>query len=65
MYPLRVACECGARFNYMTNIVTQRMDVACYRCGAPVAVEWVDKLQKYQPMTYPQAKGKRKKGGRK
>ena len=65
MYPLRVACECGARFNYMTNIVTQRMDVACYRCGAPVAVEWVDKLQKYQPMTYPQARGKRKKGGRK
>ncbi len=65
MYPLRVACECGARFNYMTNIVTPRMDVACYRCGAPVAVEWVDKLQKYQPMTYPQARGKRKKGGRK
>lgn len=65
MYPLRVACECGARFNYMTNIVTQRMDVACYRCGAPVAVEWTDKGQRYQPMTYPHAKGRRKKGGRK
>ena len=65
MYPLRVACECGARFNYMTNIVTERMDVTCYRCEAPVAVEWVDKLQKYQPMTYPHSKGRRRKGGRK
>ncbi len=68
MYPLRVACECGARFNYLTNIVTQQMDVTCYRCGAPVAVAWVDKLQKYQPMTYPGGKhrsNKGKKGGRK
>lgn len=67
MYPLRVACECGARFNYLTNIVTQQMDVTCYRCGAPVAVAWVDKLQKYQPMTFPGGKhrsNKGKKGGR-
>ena len=67
MYPLRVACECGARFNYQTNIVTQQMDVTCYHCGAPVAVAWVDKLQKYQPMTYPSGKhrsNKGKKGGR-
>ena len=65
MYPMHVACECGARFNYLTNIVTQRMDVTCYHCGAPVAMEWSDKWRKFQPITHPPAKGRRKKGGRK
>lgn len=52
MYPLRVTCECGAHFNYKTNIGTQQMDVTCYKCGAPVAVEWSEKEQRYQPFTY-------------
>lgn len=64
MYPLRVACECGARFNYKTNIVAKQMDVTCYHCGAPVAVEWSDKWMKFQPITN-QGKGRGKKGGRK
>lgn len=64
MYPLRVTCECGARFNYKTNIVAQQMDVTCYHCGAPVAVEWSDKWMKFQPITN-QGKGRGKKGSRK
>ena len=67
MHPMRVACECGARFNYKTNIVTEQMDVTCYHCGAPVAVEWSDKQHKYQPIAYKGCKGhgKKKRGGRK
>lgn len=66
IYPLRVACECGARFNYKTNIVTQQMDVTCYHCGAPVAVEWSGKWQKYQPIVNQGGnhRSKKKKGGR-
>ncbi len=62
MFRLHVACECGAHFYYRTNIVTQKMDVTCYNCGSPVAVEWVDKLQKYQPMTYASGKHRIRKG---
>ena len=62
MFRLHVACECGAHFYYRTNIVTQKMDVTCYNCGSPVAVEWVDKLQKYQPMTYASGKHRVRKG---
>lgn len=65
MYPLRVACECGARFNYKTNIVIQQMDVTCYHCGAPVAVEWSDKWMKYQPISGDRKRPKGKKGGQK
>lgn len=66
MYPLRVACECGARFNYKTNIVAQQMDVTCYHCGAPVAVEWSDKWMRFQPIVNGnKGKGRGKKGGRK
>lgn len=50
MYPLRVTCECGAAFNYKTNMVVQQMDVTCYRCGAPVAVEFLDKTEEYRPV---------------
>ena len=62
MYHLSVQCECGAKFHYKTNIVTKQMDITCYRCGAPVAVEWSDKAQRYQPISYWH---KVKKGGRK
>ncbi len=46
-YRLRILCECGGKYNYLTNIVTQQMDVNCFKCGTPVAVEWNERLQKY------------------
>lgn len=61
MARLTVACECGARHNYLTNIVTRQMDVTCFTCGAPVAVEWNDKLQRYT--TIGAYTGRRRKGG--
>ena len=61
MHRLHVRCECGGSFNYQTNIVTQQMDVACFRCGAPVAVEWSDRWKKYVPITQGSGFGRRKK----
>lgn len=63
MSRLMVTCECGAKHNYLTNIVTQQMDVTCFTCGAPVAVEWNEKLQRYTTIgAY--AGRRRKKGGK-
>lgn len=36
--PLRVQCECGGDFRYMTNIDADMFDVECLRCGTPVSV---------------------------
>lgn len=72
MSHLRVICECGHRYSYTTNVVTDKvMDVNCLHCGAPVSVEWCGRRQRYEPVDWsqkkrtPQNKGKRKKGGRK
>lgn len=50
MSPLRVMCECGSKFNYRTNITENQMDVNCYKCGCPVAVEWLDRRGRYEPI---------------
>lgn len=47
MHHLRLICECGARFSYTTNITEKQTDITCFKCGAPVVVEWNEKLQKY------------------
>ena len=36
--PLRVQCECGGDFRYMTNIDADMFDMACIRCGTPVTM---------------------------
>ena len=71
MSHLRVMCECGHRYSYNTNIVTDKvMDIDCLHCGAPVSVEWSERRKRYEPVDYsqrtrgPQTKGK-KKGGKK
>lgn len=61
MHRLRVMCECGAKYNYLTNIVTRQMDVNCFKCGCPVAVEWVERRERYEPIGWTATR----KGGRK
>lgn len=61
MSPLRIMCECGSKYNYRTNITENQMDVNCYRCGCPVAVEWVERRGRYEPIGW----GDRKRGRRK
>lgn len=64
MSRLRVVCECGRSYGYMTNIQTDRpMDVACFNCGCPVAVEWNDRRGRYEPIDF--GKRKQKNGRRK
>lgn len=48
LVPLRVNCECGARFKYLTNLTESAFDIPCLECGAPVAVEWNEKKQLYE-----------------
>lgn len=43
-------CECGNRMKYLTNMTDRMFDVTCNRCGNPVAVEWNDKKEVYQPI---------------
>ena len=62
MFPLRVTCECGGRYNYRTNITEKQMDVNCYKCGCPVAVEWSERRGRYEPIGWD---GGRKGGRRK
>lgn len=50
MHRLRVMCECGSKYNYRTNIVMQQMDVNCFKCGCPVAVEWSERRGQYEPI---------------
>lgn len=47
MAPLRVVCECGHSYGYMTNLEEKQMDVTCFNCGAPVAVEWNERIGRY------------------
>ena len=62
MFPLRVTCECGGRYNYRTNLTVKQMDVNCYKCGCPVAVEWSERRGRYEPIGWD---GGRKGGRRK
>ncbi len=39
LIPLFVACECGRRFRYGTNISDSMFDIPCLDCGNPVAVQ--------------------------
>lgn len=48
LVPLQVRCECGQRFNYLTNQTAQAFDIPCLECGAPVAVEWNEKKSLYE-----------------
>lgn len=65
MAPLRIRCECGAKFRYDTNVVTGKMDVSCLACDTPVAVEWNEKQQQYDTIGAFFGRSGGKKGGRK
>lgn len=62
MSRLKIRCECGAEHRYFTNVVTNQMDVACFSCGAPVAVEWNGKRLRYDTIgAYPERRKKKTK----
>lgn len=48
MVPLYIKCECGRQAKYLTNMTDAAFDIPCYDCGAPVAVEWNEKKQRYE-----------------
>lgn len=48
LVPLQVRCECGQRFNYLTNLTDTAFDIPCLECGAPVAVQWNEKKGLYE-----------------
>lgn len=48
LVPLQVRCECGQRFNYLTNLTDSAFDIPCLECGAPVAVQWNEKKELYE-----------------
>lgn len=45
---IRLKCECGSYFEYLTNMDADMFDIACLNCGNPVAVQWNDKKQIYE-----------------
>lgn len=47
---LSVKCECGKSFFYQTNLKIKMFDINCLECGAPVAVFWNEKKEKYETM---------------
>jgi ribosomal protein S27E len=58
---LRVVCECGGKFGYNTNMTAGMTDVACFKCGNPVSVEWSERRQRYQPIGFgPGRKGRKR-----
>lgn len=40
--------ECGCRRKYLTNMKDKLVDVECFKCKAPVTVEWNRKKQLYE-----------------
>lgn len=48
LVPLQVRCECGRRFNYLTNLTAPAFDIPCLECGTPVAVQWNEKKELYE-----------------
>ena len=62
---LRLFCECGRSYGYKTNINTDEIfDVNCLNCGSPVAMEWSEKRDRYEPVDFGKRKqnnGRRKK----
>ena len=45
---LQVNCQCGRKFEYMTNKEEKMFDINCIDCGGPVAVNYNEKKEIYE-----------------
>lgn len=51
--------ECGSAYRYHTNIQDAAFDMPCLNCEAPVALEWNENKNRYQPMNSEPPKARR------
>lgn len=51
--------ECGSAYRYHTNIQDAAFDMPCLNCEAPVALEWNENKNRYQPMNSEPSKARR------
>lgn len=49
MVPIKTCCPCcGQELRYMTNITEKQYTFICFRCGAPVDLEWNERKERYE-----------------
>lgn len=59
MRQVKIWCECGSAYRYRTNIQDAAFDMPCLNCEAPVALEWNENKNRYQPMNSEPPKARR------
>ncbi len=59
MRQVKIWCECGSAYRYHTNIQDAAFDMPCLNCEAPVALEWNENKNRYQPMNSEPPKARR------
>lgn len=59
MRRVKIWCECGSAYRYHTNIQDAAFDMPCLNCEAPVALEWNENRNRYQPMNSEPPKARR------
>lgn len=59
MRRVKIWCECGSAYRYHTNIQDAAFDMPCLSCEAPVALEWNENKNRYQPMNSEPPKARR------
>lgn len=59
MRQVKIWCECGSAYRYHTNIQDAAFDMPCLNCEAPVALEWNENKDRYQPMNSEPPKARR------
>lgn len=59
MRQVNIWCECGSSYRYHTNIQDAAFDMPCLNCESPVALEWNENKNRYQPMNRETPKARR------
>ena len=59
MRQVKIWCECGSAYRYHTNIQDAAFDMPCLNCESPVALEWNENKNRYQPMNSEPPKARR------
>lgn len=59
MRQVKIWCECGSSYRYHTNIQDTAFDMPCLNCESPVALEWNENKNRYQPMNSEPPKARR------
>lgn len=59
MRQVKIWCECGSAYRHHTNIQDAAFDMPCLNCEAPVALEWNENKNRYQPMNSEPPKARR------